>query len=246
MRVAPSLFPPQPTVRTLGAREKSPALTATYGAFPGSRFASKMRDHLIREQLHAGAHLLRIDSRQRHPERKMRRVLVDLLNLRNRLVGRPNHHTVAEEPCVGRLAQFAHRWNLRETLVAPNVGGFRDPLAVTGQQVMQPEFALVPRLVPASPDKTEAQLRDVESGGIASGGAQRFAINLGLMRARPCQMGTVARPAFGRRARAGADPYGRMRLLDRFGIERHVAHREMLTLEREIVLGERAPHDLDA
>src|SRR6202035_1705577 len=65
-------------------------------------------------------------------------------------------------------------------------------------------------------------------------------------RAGARQMIPVARGALGRRSRARADPDRRMGLLDRLRIQRHVAHRIMLALERHVILGEHAPYDLDA
>src|SRR4029077_9839349 len=95
---------------------------------------------------------------------------------------------------------------LRIVLVAGNVIGLADPLAVLGQQVMHREFAFVPGLVALCGDVTEAQLRDIEVGGIAAGRTQRRAIDFRLIRTGPRQMVAVARSTLGRGSRSRADP----------------------------------------
>src|SRR5579871_1997099 len=61
-------------------------------------------NHLVGEELHRRAHLLRIDSRQRQSEGQMRRVLFDLLDLRDRVVRGADHIAVAQGALLARAA----------------------------------------------------------------------------------------------------------------------------------------------
>src|SRR5438128_764067 len=212
--------------------------------FGRARPATEMRDDLLCEQPHTGAHLLRIDSWQRHPERQMRVIGIALEQL-DYVVGRADDERLTEEAWLVELAQLAYRRDLGELLVAGNVGRLGQPLPVLGHQVMDSVLGIVPRLVAPRGDIAEAELRDVEVSGIAAGRPQRFAVNVGLLRYGAREMVAIACGALGRRAGARADPNGHG-LLDGLGVERHVAHREVLALVTDVVLTEYAPDYLDA